>query len=164
MPESDSKLGAVCPAAVPEGFAPLQVGGPYFRQLGEVYGRVLEGGGVRVALRVAERHLNMLGVTHGGMLITLADGALARNVSMARGRRGAMVTVSMTADFLAPAHPGDWLEAHVTITRLGQRLAYASCDLKVAARQVLRASAVFAFVDRTAPGEKENAEAPLSDG
>lgn len=153
--------------APPPGFAPLRVGGPYFRQLGTVYSRPADAGGVVVALRVTERHLNIQGITHGGMLATLADGALGINVALARGRRGAQVTVSLSVDFLSGARVGDWLEAHTVITRLGKRLAYASCDLRVGERQVLRSSAVFSLVDRPAPGGdpgNAGAEPPLGDG
>ena len=67
--------------AVPDGFELLQVGGGYFKQLGPVYGKTLPDGSMVVALRVAERHLNFGGVAHGGMLTTVADGALGRNVA-----------------------------------------------------------------------------------
>jgi len=147
MPEPVSNVSD----AVPDGFELLQVGGGYFKQLGPVYGRAQAAGGMVVALRVAEQHLNIQGVAHGGMLATVADGALGRNVAIARGKRQAQVTVSLTADFLSGARLGDWLEAHVTVTRMGQRLAYANCDLMVGTRQVLRSSAVFAFVDRPWP-------------
>jgi uncharacterized protein (TIGR00369 family) len=153
------------PLPVPEGFLPLQAGGPYFRQLGPVFGRRLDSGRVIVALRIAEQHLNIQRVAHGGMLATLADGALGINIALARGRRGGQVTVSLTADFLSGARLGDWLEAHVVVTRMGQRLAYASCDLRVGDRHVLRSSAVFAVVDRAPPpAGPEGGEPPLNDG
>lgn len=149
------------PADVPAGFERRVSGGPYFRALGDIYWKPQDGGGAVIALRVAESHLNIQGFTHGGMLTTLADGALGINIALARGRRGGQVTVSLTADFLASARLGDWLEAHVQVTRLGQRLAYANCDLKVGDRHILRSSAVFAFVDRPLPPA---AQAQPSDG
>ena len=148
---------------VPAGFAPLHVGGAYFQQLGPVHSRRSDGGGVIIALRVSERHLNIQGITHGGMLVTLADGALGINIAMARERKSAQVTVSLTADFLSGGRLGDWLEAHTTITRMGQRMAYASCDLKVGTRHVLRSSGVFAFVERPWP-PAAGSEPPLQDG
>jgi len=164
MPESDPKPAVV--ADVPAGFVPLHVGGAYFQQLGPVYSRrVDDGHGVVIALRVSERHLNIQGITHGGMLATLADGALGINIAMARERRSAQVTVSLTADFLSGGRLGDWLEAHTTITRMGQRMAYASCDLRVGTRHVLRSSGVFAFVDRPWPPAAGSSEPPpLQDG
>ena len=166
MSESDPPTPNDGPSPeVPPGFTPWQVGGPYFRQLGPVYTRRLDDGGVIVALRVAERHLNIQGITHGGMLATLADGALGINLALARGRRGGQLTVSFSADFLSGAHPGEWLEAHVAITRLGRRLGYANCDLKVGPRHVLRSSGVFAFVERPLPPAAPGAhELPVNDG
>ena len=154
MPESDPHRAN--PDPVPEGFVPLDFGGPYFRALGGLHGRRLDGGGLLVGLRIDERHLNIQGFAHGGMLVTLADGALGLNIAMARGQRGAQVTVSMTADYLSSARLGDWLEARVTITRIGRRMAYANCDLHVGSRQVLRSSAVFAFVDRPLQGDRKS--------
>ena len=151
MSESEATAAAAPVDAIPDGFAPLEFGGPYFRALGPMHGRRQADGGLVVGLRIAEGHLNIQGFAHGGMLTTLADGALGLNIAIARGQRGGQVTVSLTADFLSSARRGDWLEAHVTITRLGRRMAYASCDLRVGSRHVLRASAVFAFVDRELP-------------
>lgn len=154
------------PIPVPDGYSPLSHGGPYFRALGALYGRPAPDGGVVVALRVDASHLNMQGLTHGGMLTTVADGALGINIGLAqmrlRGRRQAQVTVSLSADFLSSAQPGDWLEAQVTLTRMGQRMAFANCDLRVGDKHVLRANAVFAFVDRPAPNWPEGG--PVNDG
>ena len=154
------------PILVPEGYEPLVHGGPYFRALGAIYGRPAPDEGLVVALRVDDAHLNMQGLTHGGMLTTLADGALGITIGLAqlraRGRRQAQVTVSLNADFLSSAKVGDWLEAHVAITRMGQRMAFANCDLRVAGKQVLRANAVFAFVDRPVPDWGD--EGPVNDG
>lgn len=150
-PPSVFTLSTAADDGVPEGFRRLDETGPYFQQLGPVYARETETGGVVLGLRVARNHLNVQGITHGGMLTTLADGALGINVWLARRQRSAQVTVSLTVDFLSSARVGEWLEAHVTIHRLGRTLAYASCDLKVGARQVLRSSGVFALLDRPLP-------------
>ena len=83
MPESDPNAFVADVAEVPPGFSPLQVGGAYFQQLGPVYARRVDAGGVVIALRVADRHLNIQGITHGGMLVTLADG---RSASTSRWR------------------------------------------------------------------------------
>lgn len=155
--------GSTGPADVPEGFKPLDAGGPYLRAMGPLYARRAANGTAVIAVRVAPGHLNVQGVTHGGMLTTLADGALGINVAIARGRRGGHVTVSLNADFLSGAREGEWLEAHVSITRMGKRLCYANCDLRVGERHVLRASAVFAFVERPLP-PTITGEPPLIDG
>lgn len=156
MPQSD-------PAAVPPGFTPLEIGGPYFRALGSLFGRRRDDGLMVVGLRVGPAHMNMQGVGHGGMLCTLADGSLGLNIALARGVRGPQATVSMTVDFVSAARLGDWLEAEVTVTRLGRTLAYASCALSVSGRPVLRSSAVFAFLQRPLAGTADTMPS-LDDG
>jgi uncharacterized protein (TIGR00369 family) len=130
---------------VPEGFTPFERGGPFFTQLGPAYTRPADDGGVVVALRVADKHTNGAGITHGGMLTALADSALGINIAIRRKRMSGQVTVSLSVDFLSPAQPGDWLEAFVHIRRVGLRLAFGDCILKVGTREVLRCSAVFSI-------------------
>jgi uncharacterized protein (TIGR00369 family) len=147
---------------VPEGYRRLLVTGPFFQLIGPVYLKKREEGGAVIAVRVEHKHLNVQGITHGGMLATVADGALGINVSLARGRRAAQVTVALTVYYLSGAREGDWPEAHAKVTRQGKQLAYASCDLMVGDRQVLRSSAVFALREKPVPGAP--AEGTLQDG
>jgi len=143
-------------AAVPDGFVRRTVGGPYFTALGAVYVRPLPSGGVVVALRVTPAHTNLAGRTHGGMLATLADGAFGINIALLRDKRhSGQVTVSLNADYLAAAKPGDWLEAHVDVRRMGRQLAFADCVLKVGERLILRATAVFAFIDASGAAQPD---------
>ncbi len=137
-------------AAVPAGFERIAHGGPYFAALGPVYGKPVPGvdGLVVLGLRVQDKHTNVLGVTHGGMLATVADCALGMNVFLTRRPQQSMVTVSLTTDYLSSAKPGDWLEAHVTVRRQGARLAFAECLLQVDERVILRASGVFSVTGR----------------
>ena len=50
-----------------------------------------------------EKHLNVRGIAHGGMLVTLADSALGIVLSMSRTPPQPMVTVSLTTDFVEAA-------------------------------------------------------------
>ncbi len=136
----------------PEGFVPVETTGPFVATLGTLYYRVVERGLV-IALRIAESHLNRRGIAHGGMLMTLADTALGMNLARTREPRLWTVTVSLATEFLDAARLDDWIEAHVEIPKLGQRLAYANCHLKVGARRILQASGVFAIVRPALPDE-----------
>ncbi len=137
---------------IPEGFQPLDRGGPFLRLLGPLYHR-REAGGIVIALRIEERHLNTRGIAHGGMLVTLADSALGIALSMSRSPPQPMVTVSLTTDFADVARRGDWLEARVDIQKVGSRMAFANCYLSVEERRILRASGVFALVAPARPRE-----------
>lgn len=70
---------------------------------------------------------------------------------MRRGGPLAVVTASLSTDFIGIAHLGDWIECHVEIDRIGARMAFASCHLKVGERKILRASGVFAIVKPVEP-------------
>ncbi len=148
-----SRAGAADVAsAPPDGWVPLKRGGPFLHTFGPLYFRKVDGQPV-LGLRVEEKHLNVRGIAHGGMLVTVADSALGIVLSMAREPPQPMVTVSLTTDFVEAARRGDWLEANVDIQKIGKRLAFANCYLSVGERRILRASGVFALVPPARPRE-----------
>jgi uncharacterized protein (TIGR00369 family) len=126
---------------VPDGFTQVQRGGAFVGSLGPLY---LNAEGTVLAIRVEKRHLNSQGLAHGGFLLTLADTALGMVVANAQQPPAPARTVNLTADFLDVVNEGDWLEAHVELQKLGGRLAFASCQLRVGERRILRASSVLA--------------------
>ncbi len=131
------------PADIPAGFTLVERGGPFFQSIGPVY--INEGVAMQriLGLRIQPMHTNMQGIAHGGMLMTLADGALNTNLSLHYPKSTNLVTVSMNTQFLSSARVGDWLEASVQITRAGRSLSFADCSLQAGQRTVLRANAVF---------------------
>jgi uncharacterized protein (TIGR00369 family) len=136
---------ASAPNDIPAGFEALERGGPWFSQLGPVYCKKIDDAAMVIGLRLDDRHLNVRRVAHGGMLMTLADSALGIAILQACSAKG-LATVNMSCDFLEPARPGDWMEAHVEIGRIGKRMAFAGCHLVVDGRRILRASGVFALI------------------
>jgi uncharacterized protein (TIGR00369 family) len=131
------------PVSVPSGFEPFEGGGEFLELVGPVYAR--GDGDERVfGMCVEERHRNVAGVAHGGLLATLVDFALGRAINSAAEEDA--VTVSLTTDYLGPAKPGDWLEAHTEVERVGGRLAFADCSLTVEGREITRGRAVFAVL------------------
>lgn len=130
---------------VPAGFVRLRRGGPFMAGLGPLYCHRRDGR-IIIALRIDERHTNMRGIAHGGMLATLADGALGIGLTLASDDKVSFVTVNLSTDFVAAARPGDWVEAHIDIQRVGKRMAFANCYLQVGEERILRASGVFAVM------------------
>jgi len=141
-------------AQVPAGFRPLNRGGPYLASLGPWYYRRDEQGRLVLAIRVEERHTNNRHIAHGGLLLTLCDTALGIVLSGASDPPQPMVTVNLGADFVASARPGDWLEAHTQVTRIGRRLAYGTCRLVVGQNCVMTASGIFAIMKAVVPKEQ----------
>lgn len=139
---------------VPPGFERLKRGGPYMANLGELYCRRNDGAGddnIVIAMRIDERHTNMRGIAHGGMLASLSDSALGIGLTLYCEGRHSFVTVNLSTDFVDAARPGDWVEAHVDIQKLGGRMAFANCFLQVGERRILRASGVFAVMNALSP-------------
>jgi len=135
---------------VPAGFERLKRGGPYMANLGDLYCS-REGGAIIIGMRISENHTNMRGIAHGGMLASLADSALGLGLTMHCEGRQSFVTVNLSTDFIDAARPGDWVEAHVDIQKLGGRVAFASCQLQVRGKRILRASGVFAVMNALTP-------------
>ncbi|HJV82896.1 PaaI family thioesterase [Noviherbaspirillum sp.] len=128
---------------VPEGFEPMDRGSAFLAMIGPVYCKRISDHQLVFGLRVGPQHTNVKGLAHGGMLMTLADSALGIAITIANHEKP-MVTVNLSTDFVEAAHPGDWVEAHVDIQKIGSRLAFANCYLKVGEKRILRASGVFA--------------------
>lgn len=137
---------------MPPGFEPFHAeSGTFIGLCGPMYAKEVPGGSPIVGMRIAPKHLNLRGIPHGGLMVTLADSALGFAVNHARGGALSVVTVSLTTDFVEAAGLGDWVEVHVDIQRVGSRMAFANCYLQVGERRILRASGVFAVVSPITP-------------
>lgn len=132
-------------AGPPAGFRAFEdATGPFFSGMGPLFHKEVAPAQLALGLRVTEAHSNLTGIAHGGMLLSLVDTALGVNLRYARRDLANAVTVSLSSDFLAPVRMGDWLEARVTLRKLGRRLAFGDCLLVTNDSDVaLRASAVF---------------------
>jgi len=130
---------------VPEGFVPLFRTSPFLDLLGPFFYRPAESGFV-IGLRVDEKHVNARSTAHGGLLLTLADMALGYTAEASADPPIRLATVSISADFVAEARIGDWVEAEVDIQRIGQRLVFANAFLVAGGKRITRASAVFARI------------------
>lgn len=137
---------------VPAGFVPFHADSDTFIGLcGPIYWKDVPGGTPILGMRLQSPHMNLRGHPHGGLLVTLADSGLGYAVNHVRGGPLAVVTASLSTDFIGIAHLGDWIECHVDIDRIGARMAFASCHLKVGEHKILRASGVFAIVKPVEP-------------
>jgi uncharacterized protein (TIGR00369 family) len=134
---------------VPEGFSPIAHSAAFGRLVGPFYDRA-EGEGFVRAFRVDERHVNSLGIAHGGMLATFADVLLGTAAFRALGRP--TVTVRMVCDFLGPARRGDWVEGRAQVVRATRSLVFLRGDLTVGRHAVLAADGVFRILPRPRAG------------
>lgn len=110
--------------------------------IGPVYSKG-EGADLVLGLLVEQKHCNMRGGLHGGIIATLADVALGYAIAFSTQPPTGLITANLTLDFAGTAKIGDWLEARVDIQKKGNRLAFANCYVSVGEQRIVRASAVF---------------------
>jgi uncharacterized protein (TIGR00369 family) len=86
-------------------------------------------GEVTVAMRVEERHVNLQGLVHGGMLAILADTACGLSIRSAMEPGRLHVTADLDIHFLAPAKPGTLLGRGKAV-KVGRSLAFAEASIE----------------------------------
>lgn len=118
---------------------------PWEAMAGPFYFRE-EQGGVRCAFVAERKHLNVMGVVHGGCLLTFADFAL---FAIAYPRIGAApaVTVTLQGDFVSAGRLGDRVEATGDVTRSGKGLVFVRGLLTVAERPLVSFSGIIRRLD-----------------
>ena len=130
--------------SIPEGFSPIFMVEPFTTLIGPIYSKPDGVKMFRLGFLVAEAHLNIEKVVHGGMLSTLADQAIGINVAHANSQTNDVLTIHLSVDYISPAVLGEWVEASVTLSKISGRVRFGNCELRVGERLVLKASAIFA--------------------
>ncbi|MDF1624896.1 MAG: PaaI family thioesterase [Parvibaculaceae bacterium] len=133
------------PLNPPAGYQPSTTRGPYTSHNGPFFHKVT-GDGFRHGVRIQKRHCNSRGITHGGMLMSFADGLLGTAVF--RETKTVALTARMNADFLSSARPGEWLEGTARVTKATRSVAFCEAELFVGERAVLKATGVFKIMAR----------------
>jgi acyl-CoA thioesterase len=129
---------------------------------GQLFGYELDSigdGKAVMSLRVLDRHKQIHGVVHGGILASLADtaGAMAAYPMLPRGTR--LATVEMTINYLEAVDRGPII-AEARVLRLGRTLAVAECEVKDAAgRLAAKALLTFAIMSVEAKQRKSRSAA-----
>lgn len=136
-------------SAAPEGFTPRVLRGPFFG------GRTVFTGGALTdlfAARISGDDCNGLGITHGGVIATLADIFLVGFIAAQLPAHARLVTASLSVDYLGPSRAGDWLLGRIHAHRIGRRQCVASGEFRVGERTVALIKASGAFLaDSGAP-------------
>jgi uncharacterized protein (TIGR00369 family) len=133
--------------SIPSGYTLVHRPSEFTDLCGPFYEKQENGVRTELALRIQDKHRNLRGISHGGLLVTLADSALGDAIIECYDEPVGLVTVTLSTDFLKPARIGDWARAIVNVQRAGKRMAFAECSVYVEEDKVLRASGVFAVMD-----------------
>jgi uncharacterized protein (TIGR00369 family) len=96
-------------------------------------------------MRVEERHKQVHGVVHGGVVAALADtaGGLASYMAYPRGTR--VATIEMKINFLEAVEGGD-ITAEAVVVRKGRHIAVTDCDVRDSSRRLLAKALMTFFV------------------
>ncbi|MCP5131053.1 MAG: PaaI family thioesterase [Pseudomonadales bacterium] len=131
---------------VPEGFSPVPRGQGFSDNLQPSYRRI-EGDSVSFGLVVQSQHGNLMGICHGGVLMTLADIAAANGVNVARGVQAGSPTINLAVDFIAAARMGEWIQADVHMVTVKRRFGFCSGAIVNSKGVVARFSGTFYLPD-----------------
>lgn len=147
----------------PPGFEPIDVRGGFVQVNGPLFGRH-DGSAMWVGFRVEQRHCNLMGTCHGGMMamfcdmllpVTLHRSPVAPAVAAAPHASGAegrlptdlrhrfLPTISLQIDYLAPAPLGAWLEGEAEPLRITRSLVFAQGLVTADGVPCARVSGVF---------------------
>lgn len=125
------------------GFRTASFNDPYLDHVGPFYLKDTDEGGLTVAIHAAKQHINQYGRVHGGMLATLADVAIGFNINGAMPDARPTLTLNLSTDFIGSAAEGDWIEAHVELTKKHGRILFGDCHIRVGDKTIVSAHAVF---------------------
>ena len=135
---------------IPEGYTELPTQSPFFKHVGPFYFRK-DGDVFLMRMPTGVKHERGGGFVAGGVLCTLAD--IAQGTALAfklwpnpedlRANQMRLVTVSLNTEYIAPGPVGTWLQAEVTVTKLGNTICYTRADIKHGKQLVLTSTAIF---------------------
>jgi acyl-coenzyme A thioesterase 13 len=151
LPSSHAALAALADAAPPTGYVPCDLDEGFLLHVGPLWTRPApEAAGFSLAFRATPAHANRYGVVHGGMLATLADTAIGANLARTGAGVDTTLTLNLSLDYLGAARLGDWVEAHVRMTKQHGQVRFGQCEVQVAGQLLVRASAVFTVRNKPA--------------
>jgi len=130
-------------AGVPEGFVGFSALGGYTDVNGPFFAK-REGRKLVFGFRVEERHVNMVGQCHGGMLMLFADILLPLSARFQEDLDDAFLpTVNLTSDFVASARIGEWVEGRTEVIRVTRNLVFTQGIVSADGRAVVRVNGIF---------------------
>ena len=137
-------------AAFPEGWEAFTDPG-FIAHVGPVYHRTVDGR-KEFAFRTDARHGNLVGIVHGGMLLTFADRALSIVVRDAIEGAPA-VTIEMSSQFVGAAQIGDLIETVPEIVRQTSSLVFVRGTLTSRGRSLAAVTGIWKVL-KEKPGSK----------
>jgi uncharacterized protein (TIGR00369 family) len=101
---------------------------------------------LRFGFVVAPKHLNRAGNLHGGMLMTLADNAMAIAARDASGAKR-HATIELNIQFVGAVRLGEFVEAHPEVARATRSLVFMQAKMFVGARLVVTTNGIWKILE-----------------
>lgn len=117
----------------------------YIGGMGGVFER-RRNGLIEIGLQTEDRHRNLSGIVHGGVVMALFDRTVGINCrEAARGVR--MGTASLTVNFLRQIRVGEFVEVSCVLRKQGRKAIFADASATVDGRLVGTATGVWMRVE-----------------
>jgi uncharacterized protein (TIGR00369 family) len=100
----------------------------------------------RLGFVVAPKHLNRSGTLHGGMLMTLADQAMAMAARQATGGKR-HATIELNIQFVGGVKVGEFVAAHPEVVRATRSVVFMQAEIFVGGRLVVRTSGIWKILE-----------------
>jgi uncharacterized protein (TIGR00369 family) len=129
--------------SAPDGFTLLRLSQPgsFIDLNGPLFGK-RDGNKLIMGFRVEPRHCNPANQCHGGMMLALADMLIGPGSEFEVRTERFLPTISISADFMAPAPLGSWVEGRAEALKVTNRLLFAQCLITSDGIPALRASGI----------------------
>jgi uncharacterized protein (TIGR00369 family) len=105
-----------------------------------------ENGEPRFGFVVAPKHLNRAGNLHGGMLMMLADMAMAMTARVATGGKP-HATIELNIQFVGGVKLGEFVVAHPEVVRATRSVVFMRAKMFVGSRTVVTTNAIWKILD-----------------
>lgn len=125
---------------IPDGFEPIISANSFGGRNGPIYEKCQDNVWVRGFLS-EDKHANVAGVVHGGMLMTFADIVLSRAVLEVM--QPPFVTMRMVSDFVSPAIIGSWVEGRARVLTLNDGVCHVEGEISARGKICLQVSGQF---------------------
>ncbi|AIQ88514.1 PaaI family thioesterase [Methylobacterium sp. 092160098-2] len=99
------------------------------------------------AFRAEQKHANLIGVVHGGMLMSFADRALGETAMQAAGGANC-VTIQLEMKFIDVGRLGNWIEIRPQVVKRTGSLVFMRGDVRDDTRLLASADGVWKILRR----------------
>lgn len=104
-----------------------------------------DNGQMTFSLTLQEKHMNQLGITHGGLLLTLMDAALGA-AAIKANKLNPAVTIELSSQFLGKSKLGDTLIARGTVHKRTRHLLFVSGSIQVKDKTIMTGAGIWKII------------------